>query len=294
MKTRKRERNKKVCKIKNNVTLKKKNCSPLGENNYTCYTNKSLQVMKKYWNIKHPDCKIEDNDSKEIWNKLKGFMGNVCDSESCWLKQKFIKNNLNSELLHYTFSPNAPGSWKSNPNTWLSSIDIEKVMKQYEMKYKNFKFIGPSPIDFDTKKLYGECVWDELCKLNIKKMLNKGVNLIGIIFNTDPHYLEGSHWISLFINLKLNKIFFFDSVGDPAPEEINVLVKRLIKQGINIKRNIVYDSTEGVEHQKKNTECGIYSLYFIIKMIEGINFNNFKTNIIRDEEIFKYRSKFFN
>ena len=294
MKTRKKGGKNNVCKINNNVTLKKKNCSPLGDNTYTCYTDKSLQTMKKYWNMKHPDCTIQETDSKEIWKRLKGFMGDVCDTEACWLKQKFIKNNLNSELLNYTFSPNAPSSWNSNPRTWLSSVDIEKVMKQYEMKHKNFKFIGPSPIDFDTKKLYGECVWDELCKFSSKKMLNKGVNMIGVIFNTDPHYLEGSHWISLFINFKLNKIYFFDSVGDAAPEEINVFVRRIQKQGMNMKRKLTYDNTEGVEHQKKNTECGIYSLYFIIKMLEGMNFDTLKTQIISDDEIFNYRSKFFN
>ena len=48
------------------------------------------------------------------------------------------------------------------------------------------------------------------------------------------------------------------------------------------------------EHQKKNTECGIYSLYFIIKMIEGMNFNTLKSKIISDDDIFKYRNEFFN
>ena len=29
-----------------------------------------------------------------------------------------------------------------------------------------------------------------------------------------------------------------------------------------------------VEHQEKNTECGMYSLYFIIKMLQGGNYKN--------------------
>ena len=33
-------------------------------------------------------------------------------------------------------------------------------MKQYESKFKYFKFIGPSPIDFDKKKHFGNCVWN--------------------------------------------------------------------------------------------------------------------------------------
>ena len=294
-KTKKRGGNKNTCKYNSSATITKKNCGPLSENNFTCYTDNSLQDMKKYWNLRHPDCPIESTNTKDIWNKLKGFMGNVCDTESCWLKQKFMKSNVSEELLNYTFSPEAPDSWKTNPRTWLSSVDIEKVMIQYEVKHKNFKFIGPSPIDFDTKKMYGECVWDELCKLNLKKMLNKGVNMIGVIFNTDPHYLEGSHWISLFINIKNNTIYFFDSVGDPAPKEVTVLIERLKKQGTNMKRKITDENTDGIGHQKKNTECGIYSLYFIINMLEGKSFEKFKNiNTLGDDDIFKYRSKFFN
>lgn len=285
-----------TCKYNPSVKLDKKNCSPLGDNNYTCYTDKSLQMMKKLWNEKHEDCPIEDNDSKVIWNKLKGFMGDVCNTESCWLKQNFIKNNLNAELLNYTFSPEAPSEWKSNPRTWLSSVDIEKVMKQYEAKYKNFRFLGPSPIDFDVKKMYSECVWDELCKFSVKNMIDKRVDMIGIIFNTDPHNKGGAHWISMFINLKKNKMYYFDSVGDPVPDEIEVLVQRIQNEGIKLKRDITYEDSEGIGHQRKNTECGIYSLYFIVKMLEGANFNDFNSTskLIHDDEITKYRKIFFN
>jgi hypothetical protein len=285
-----------TCKYNSSIKLEKKNCSPLGENDYTCYTDKSLQIMKNLWNAKHEDCPIEDNDSKIIWTKLKGFMGDVCDTESCWLKQNFIKNKLNVELLNYTFSPEAPDEWKDNPRTWLSSVDIEKVMKQYEVKYKNFKFIGPSPIDFDTKKMYSECVWDELCKFSLQNMLDKGVNMIGIIFNTDPHTKGGAHWISMFINLKKNKIYYFDSVGDPIPEEIDIFVERVQDEGSKIKRKIYYEDTEGIGHQKQDTECGIYSLYFIVKMLENVDFSEFNSpsKLIHDDDIVKYRKIFFN
>ena len=287
-------KNNKTCKYNPDAKLKKTNCSPLGENGFTCYTDKSLLKMKEYWNVKHPDCEITETDSKGIWLKLKGFMSDVCDIESCWLKQKFMQNNLNSELLNYTFSPDAPDSWKGNEHEWLSSVDIEKVMKQYEKKYPSFKFIGPSPIDFDTKKMYGECVWDELCKFNIKNMLNKGVNKVGIIFNTDPHYESGSHWISMFVDLIKNKIYYFDSVGDAAPSEVDVLAERIQKQGVSMKRTMTYENTEGVSHQKQNTECGVYSIYFIVSMLEGDEFDKFKHEIINDGKIFTYRDKFFN
>ena len=45
-----------------------------------------------------------------------------------------MKKNLNNELLSYTFAPQSPESWKRKPTTWLNSLDIENVMKQYEKK----------------------------------------------------------------------------------------------------------------------------------------------------------------
>ena len=52
-----------------------------------------------------------------------------------------------------------------------------------------------------------------------------------------------------------------------------------------------------VEHQEKNTECGMYSLYFIIKMIKGGNYKKLfsnKKNLIRDKEMLKLRKKYFS
>ena len=61
-----------------------------------------------------------------------------------------------------------------------------KVMRQYEHTFKNFIFIGPSPIDYDTRKLFGTCVWEELCNFNLNEYIKKKKDKIGIIFNLSP------------------------------------------------------------------------------------------------------------
>ena len=83
-------------------------------------------------------------------------MKDLCNTEKCWLKQNFMINNLDPELKNYTFAPPSPVEWKHDPNTWLTSIDINKIMKQYEIAYPSFIFIGPSPINFDRKQKFGE------------------------------------------------------------------------------------------------------------------------------------------
>jgi hypothetical protein len=303
-KTQKKKMNKKIRyggkKNKNKtLKLKKINCSPKPKNeinDFSCYTNKSLYKLRDLWNARHPDVKITANSPKEIHNQISEKLSSVCNKESCWIKQKVEFGQIQSELTD-SFAPESPQEWKKNPNEWLSSIDIINVMNQYEKAYKCFNFIGPSPIDFDTKKIYGECVWDELCNFSLENQIKNGKTKIGIIFNTDPHNKPGQHWISMFINIKKKQIYFFDSTGEKPPKEIMLLVNRIIEQGLKLKQNInfKFDSNEGVEHQYGNTECGIYSLFFIVHMLEDkMSENYLKTHILKDEFMNKFRHIYFN
>jgi hypothetical protein len=286
-------------KLLKNKNLEKVNCSPKDKkeiNPFTCYTDKSLYKLRDLWNARHPDQKIASNDAKEIHTLLTKYLSNVCNKESCWLKQKREFGKLDSSMSD-SFAPESPDEWKKNPNEWLTSVDITNVMKQYEKAYKCFDFIGPSPIDFDTKKLYGECVWEELCNFSLAQQVKQGKTKIGIIFNTDPHNKPGQHWISMFINIKKKHIFFFDSTGDPAPKQIMNFVNRIIEQGqkLNPKLIFKFDSNEGVEHQYGNTECGIYSLFFIVHMLEDkLTEHYIKTHILKDEYMQKFRKIYFN
>lgn len=290
MKTKKKEINKKiVTNLKCSTTKKNKK--------YTCYSDESLNKLKKLWNKKHPDRIIKSNKGNEIWRELKNNLNNVCDNEACWLKQKFVENKLDKDLLHYTFAPKSPDVWKTptGKNTWLSSIDIEKVLKQYEYEYKNFAFLGPSPIDFDTPKVHNTCVWEELCKFNLSYFIKKNKNKIGIVFNTDPHTKGGAHWICLMIDITKEIIYYFDSVGDKPPKEIDVFVKRVQEQGKMLGLNFEYVSNHPFEHQMSNTECGIYVIYFLTEILTGNkDYKYFNTVVVPDKEMEKYRSIYFN
>jgi len=283
---------------KNNKT-QKLNCSPKAKdeiNDFSCYTNKSLYKLRDLWNARHPDAKIKTNSPKDIHRLISEQLKGVCNKESCWIRQKADFGPIENDMAD-SFAPESPPEWKKNPNEWLSSIDIMNVMKQYEKAYKCFDFIGPSPIDFDTRKLYGECVWDELCNFSLKDQIKNGKTKIGIIFNTDPHNKPGQHWISMFINIKKRTIFFFDSTGDAPTKEIMALVNRIKEQGLklNPKIKFKFDSNEGIEHQYGNTECGIYSLYFIVHMLEDKMTEHYlKTHILKDEYMNKFRHVYFN
>jgi hypothetical protein len=292
-------------KNKQNLTRKKSlskpfiklNCSPENKNkDYTCFTDDNLNKLKEMWNERHPDNLITTTDTKQIWTQLKEYYNNTCNKESCWVRQMTKNTKLEKELLN-AFAPESPKEWKKNPNEWLSSIDILNVMSQYEKKYKCFDFLGPSPIDYDTQELNGECVWEELCHFNLADHMKHGHFKIGIIFNLDPHYKGGSHWVSLFINIKKKTIFFFDSVGEKIPKQIFKFVSMVTEQGAKLKTPIhfTFDQNYPVEHQYGNTECGIYSIFFIVHMLEDkINGHYVKTHILKDKYIEKFRKVYYN
>jgi len=283
---------------KKKITLKKELCSPKNNEDsrsFTCYTDEQLNKLKDLWNARYQDNQIKSNSSIEIWKFLKNNLSDKCDVESCWLRRKFVENDLENVLLNRVFAPYAPESWNHNINEWLSSVDITKVMKQWETKYKCFSFIGPSPIDFDEQMLYGECVWDELCNFNLVDYIKKDKTKLGFIFNTDPHYKHGRHWISMFINIKKKYIYFFDSNGNTIPKQIKYLVKRIMKQGENINIHFNFFENAPFVHQKKDSECGMYSLYFIIELLrDNKTPEYFSSNRVSDNEMEQKRNQYFN
>jgi len=300
-----------------NMTNKKKsrrlksiNCNP-GIKNKTikkgsCMTKKSLLELKKSFNDNHKDNKIYAHKPKDIWRELKNKIKD-CNREDCWLKE--LKDKTRKELLsEQLFAPKQPSKWKDHPNTWLSNVDILKVLKQYEGAYPEFEFIGPTPIDFDSKpEVYNnQCVWKDLCAFNLKDKIGKKKK-IGIIFNLDKHNEPGSHWTSLFIDLEKDFVFYLDSAGDKMPGEVDVLVKRIIEQGLylDIPKKMTFYENYPFVHQEENTECGMYSLYFIITMLtnkkKDVEFktisdkiNYFLKTKIKDDEAFNYRKIYFN
>ena len=290
----KRRKNKKQRKTRK---LKIK-CAPKAKNEtlpYTCYTPKGLHKLKNIWNKKHPDRKITSNRPRNIWRALQYALNKSCNRESCWLKQKFIKENIDLETKEYTFAPEAPKEWKENPNEWLTSIDILEVMKQYERTYKCFDFIGPSPIDYDKHIAYGECVWEELCEFSLKKQLKEGKTKIGIIFNLDPHNKPGSHWVAMFIHTKKQEIYYLDSYGEKIPRQIKKFAKKVQKQSLKLGDKKEYKLIENKRrHQFSESECGMYSLYFIIQMLKGTTFKKFTSKRIKDSYMMKLRKIYFN
>jgi len=274
-------------------------CGPVQENYFTCYDNDTLHKLRDGWNARHSDVRIETNDTKEIWTALKQRLSQSCRNEACWMKQIMGANS--APASDDTFAPEAPKSWIRDPDEWLSSEEIENVMKQYEDKFPAFEFLGPSPSDYGAPKVAGVCVWEELCNFSLKKYVDSGTHKIGVVFNTDPHTEDGSHWVSLFINVENannnnnNYIFFFDSTGDRPQKEIREFIKTVMQQGRALDIRFKYYENRK-QHQKRDTECGMYALFMIVNLIEGTRTPEefMRGDRIPDSHMIEFRKEYFN
>ena len=145
--------------------FKRMNCNPRTSGKTSvadsCLTNDVLVQLKTSFNATHLDKPIVVTEPKSIWIDLKKKL-KTCDKEDCWL-DTIADPLVRRKLDKLSFAPDHPSSWNKDPDEWLSNFDIADVLKQYEETYKNFVFLGPTPIDFDTRlpENGGDCVWEE-------------------------------------------------------------------------------------------------------------------------------------
>jgi hypothetical protein len=261
----------------------------------SCFTIEALRKIAEKWNTSHPEMTIDFDTStngKSLWKSINNVMNAKCNNEICWVKQPFIKDTPLAKELLKNFKPIMPKKWESNPYEWLNTLDIQDVMNQYETKHPDFEFIGPVPMDFDSKLGFGQCVVNELCKINLKTQLEKGKRKIGVIFNLDKHNQPGSHWVAMYFCYDNAQCCYWDSYGIKPNSEVVTLMNRLKEQSQETGKHITI-KINNVRHQYKNSECGVYCIYFLTSLLEGHRFENIIKNIVSDDKMNAKRKEFF-
>ena len=270
-------------KHKKNHHTRKNICNPNARKNKvskdSCFTSHALELLKKLYNKENPSTPIRESNPIHILREMKSRTSQTCENDSC-LINSFTANPRDRKMLKtLLYPPPRPSEWNlSNPgkdeDIWLSDKDIKDVLNQYEHAYSYFAFIGPSPIDYNTKLEDDNCVCPKLCNINIETYLHpkdgkSPITKLGIVFNLDPHYKRGSHWVALFVDMVEDFIFYFDSTAAKIPKLIRQLVKTIQSQGesLNIPKHFSFHENTRTQHQRSNTECGMYCLYFIITML---------------------------
>lgn len=171
--------------------------------NDTCFSIEQLVEMAKAYNRYISKVKLSPDsdelaaadldlikikaDKKYLLSELKKRFNTVCQgNEVCLTKQEFMNEiigEMREELENYTFRPTGP----FDSTDWLSTLDINKIMKQYEKIYPDFKFLGAVPLNCD------ELNFCSLYDLDFDKFVNQKINKLGIIFNHDKYGQTRSH-----------------------------------------------------------------------------------------------------
>ena len=293
-------------------------CAPniiFDKENYTCFTFEQLIKMAESYNNSISGRKkkiILDGiqlDKKYLLKELIDKLPKTCNSQECLLKEDFIVDIDDFDLKFNTLRPLGP----TKKTKWLSSSDINQIMVQYTKKYDDYAFFGALPIDFEKIELP-----IDYSNLNyiLSNMYKDNRYKIGFVLNLDKSNQSGSHWVALYSNLKKKEIYFFDSYGlEPKNEIIKLMTKIAEWINKNISGNqilypdnyIINFTNKGVcndyediiikyntfKHQFKNSECGVYSINFILRLLKGDKFKKITEEITLDDDINKCREIYF-
>ena len=189
-----------------------------------------IQCARSY-NEEFPDDAIELDSKQELLHpgKYKKYLvkefnerlGEKCKTQRCWTRQNFIKRIpaiTQEELEKYTWRPQ---TGKDEGTEWLNTDDIDSAMKQYEMKYTNFHYLGSLPRDFQNHDMFRK---DDAL---YKQLWKGGKTKIGIIYNTDAVGQSGEHWNALYADFEKGEVYFFDSYGVAPNKEVQAHMKQL-------------------------------------------------------------------
>jgi hypothetical protein len=281
----------------------------------SCFSIESLKLIAAEYNKINTKNLIKINDNKKnMIDQLTKAFSKSCSNQTCWLRTDIVKKIKDDEIHDNTFRPSGP----SVGYDWLSTTNINNVINQYENKYDDFVFLGALPNDFQELEIFG------LSNIDFDDFVTEGKTKIGLVINLDTHDKSGSHWVGLYTDLKKNQIYYFDSLGHkPGPRikkfnnkilnymykkkynnelQIGGLLKKINKNKKNSSKYITMLSDKlnkfdirynNIQHQKQDSECGVYSINFIIRSAKGESFNSIIENITTDAEINECRNVYF-
>jgi hypothetical protein len=267
--------------------------------NKTCYSHAELRELCAAYNrtTRGERIEIEGASSDQLLSALKGKLGPLCDTERCWVSLGILPGDAEKRLEN-NFAPLKPASWNRNPTEWLSNHDIELAITRHTARHGDFRLLGVFPMDFMGNDASGKCV-SSLCGFRIEELSRQGTKRAAIVLNTDKHNESGQHWVSLFIHAcpgdRRYGVYFFDSTGRPPTAEVDAFSNTVVDQlkgAFGESPEPVYSFNDRTQ-QKANTECGIFCVHFVMKMLGGCGFRRVCSTIGDDMKMMKLRSELF-
>lgn len=265
----------------------------------TCFSDDQVRELALAYNRATRGEKIDAGaEPRRVLEELRARLAPLCDTERCWLGLGLLDHRAERKL-DLAFAPKMPEAWQDDPNTWLSNHDIEEALKRNTAHRKDFAFLGVFPMDFMGQDSDGRCV-SNMCGFDAAGLADKGVKSAGMVLNTDKHTGKGIHWVSVFICASPRDqrygVYYFDSTGRPPTPEVDSFAERVTQQLVRTHgpgREPVYAYNDH-HHQWSTTECGVFCIHFVMRMLGRRCFRTVCGSIGDDLVMFKLRNQLFD
>jgi hypothetical protein len=248
-------------------------------------------------------------DVGELTARLHRRFGSLPGEEDRWIDAPEVRRRPGlSQRLAAAYRPTFPAEWLSNPKSWLSNLDIDAVMHQYQAHLgptRGFRYVGLFPRDFAAPKQGGTCVSEAMCRLRVKDLLAEGVRQFGCVFNLDKHTGRGSHWTACYVGLEPERrphrfgFFYYDSVGNRPPAEMRAFGERVraeVAEAMGPEAGEAFAIKHNrIRKQFLDSECGIYAMFFVVSSVQTeASFETLCRDVMRrDKDMHELRDVFF-
>ena len=204
-----------------------------------------------------------------------------------------------------------PGQYRPKP---LNNTEVDSVLDLLEIKHPDFFNLHINMIDFES---YGGTLHQ--LRLNINdivagksvkftmpetydtKEMPAGKKRFACVLNSDKFGNGGKHWTCVYVDLRgpTVTIEFFNSSGNPPYPQVREWAMKferdLCKSPIagKLTQQELFVIASEIQHQKGETECGVYCIYYIYHRLDGMDHRLFKKDPISDALVTEFRHKIF-
>lgn len=287
---------------------KPKECAP-GIEGDVCSRDHILGSMQKF--VQQETGK-NVHDPVEILTHMNKILN--CDRESCVLSHPAFVKTIGPEVAEKEKKERMRPKGPADNDNLLNNFNIDEVLLQYtksnpiyhHIPYKMIDFAETEPSEFSRLLRQGldqEYVKSILLSfMNPDMFVNSVKKCAGVVLNTDISSGRGKHWFCVFLDFRnINHITleYFNSSGNMMSQEVHEFmikyqkkVRKLLPQS-----ECTIEAASNIQLQESQTECGVYSLVYIILRLEGTSLESFRkmirTNGLPDELMLKLRGHLF-
>lgn len=260
-----------------------------GNNNATCIDAEQFAILKQIALREKiaPGNMIKRIDYAGIVNMFLDYL-KITNERDIWrhhVVQKYIGPQMGERIKLTAYKVPGP----SDSNRLLNNFNIDAVLQSYALRSqsmfgKRFCALTFEMIDFANNP--HSALWN--FDYNTSKW-----DCMGIVLNSDVSTGPGKHWFSLYVELgkpEIN-IEYFNSSSRLPYEEIIAYYEKVKRDHPN--RQVTLQTVVKHRIQESRTECGMFSIIYIIGRLEGNPPDLYIRKQLSDNDMYKYRKIIF-